>query len=86
MSISLIKEEQEMVPGGDLRCKGNKWLRSAWESVESKIPRVPREAEVRRIIQHLIQLHPICILDHVLCMRAWHMIHASYDNLDVRAS
>ena len=54
------REEQELVPGGDLRLLGNAWLRQAWEA--SKIERVPREAEVRKVVHQLINLVDVCPL------------------------
>lgn len=63
MDVSAILESQEMVPGGDLRFRGNEWLRHAWESVEHKIRRVPREGEVRKIVAQLVHHHHICVLE-----------------------
>ena len=54
------KEEQELVPGGDLRCGGNSWLRKAFEA--SKVQRVPREAEVRKVVHQLVNILDICAL------------------------
>lgn len=60
-----IKEEQEIVPGGDLRRQGNQWLRKAWDS--SKCFRVPREAECRKVVGQLVNLLDICIFDQLVC-------------------
>lgn len=57
---SVIREEQEMLPGGDIRVKGNSWLRKAW--AKSKACRVPREAEFRRVVRHLSNRHSLCFL------------------------
>ena len=43
-----VKEDQEFVPGGDLRCLGNQWLRLAFD--DANLSRALREAEIRRII------------------------------------
>ena len=56
-----LKEEQELVPGGDLRIRGNSWLRNAFD--DSQVNRVPRENEVRKVVRHLVQDHPtLCTL------------------------
>ena len=57
------KEEQELVPGGDLRLGGNTWLRNAF--VESKALRVPRENEVRKVIHQLANIMDICSLNSI---------------------
>ena len=55
---STCKEDQELVPGGDLRFQGNTWLRKAFD--RSKIKRVPREPEVRKVLTQLVKLEDIC--------------------------
>ena len=62
MSISSIREEQELIPGGDIRIKGNQWIRKAW--TKSKARRVPREPEFRKLVSQLNQHHNLCILAH----------------------
>ena len=56
-------EEQELLPGGDLRIRANHWLREAWD--EADIERVPREAEVRKVVQQIVhrnqQLCPLAL-------------------------
>ena len=60
MPIGVV-EEQELVPGGDLRFSGNTWLRKVWDDVN--ISRVPREAEFRNIVAHLVSKDSsICFL------------------------
>ena len=54
------REEQELVPGGDLRLAGNTWLRKVWE--DSRIKRVPRENDVRRVVNQLVNLTDVCPL------------------------
>ena len=54
------RENQELVPGGDLRLTGNKWLRDAFK--ESRIQRVPREAEVRKVVHQIVNLTRVCNL------------------------
>ena len=43
-----VKEEQELILGGDIRIEGDTWLRQVWE--EAAIARVQREAAVRRVV------------------------------------
>ena len=59
-SKDFIREEQEMLPGGDIRIKGNAWLRKAWS--KSGGNRVPREAEFRRLVGFLMTQHNLCSL------------------------
>ena len=54
------KEDQELVPGGDLCLLGNQWLRKAWDS--SECVRVPREAEVRKVVGQLHNILDLCSL------------------------
>lgn len=56
--LDVVREEQELVPGGDLRKQGNAWLRAAWH--ESKVKRIPREGEIRKVIGQLANIHDIC--------------------------
>ena len=56
----VIREEQELLPGGDIRYRGNAWIRKAWS--KSKASRVPREAEFRKVVRHLTHRHSLCIL------------------------
>ena len=59
-----IQEEQELVPGGDIRILGNAWLRKAWH--KARCTRVPREAEFRKLVRVLAEQHSLCILvEHV---------------------
>jgi hypothetical protein len=55
-----VKKDQELVPGGDIRRKGNMWLRKAWE--KCKATRVPREAELRKVVRQLAHRQKWCIL------------------------
>ena len=64
-----VKEDQEFVPGGDIRTRGNSWLRKAFD--EAQLPRVLREGEVRRVIHQISNVHGLCILAHHYSM---HMI------------
>ena len=54
------KEEQELLPGGDLRLGGNAWLRKAFDA--SRVRRVPREAEVRKVVHQLVNIVDVCTL------------------------
>ena len=55
-----LKEDQELVPGGDIRINGNMWLRAAFDS--ARLRRVPREGEVRRVIHQVVTIHDLCAL------------------------
>ena len=55
-----LKEDQELVPGGDIRICGNSWLREAFEYAQ--LQRVPREGEVRRVVHQLATIHDLCNL------------------------
>ena len=55
-----LKEDQELVPGGDIRISGNMWVRTAFDS--ARLRRVPREGEVRRVIQQIATVHDLCTL------------------------
>ena len=44
--------KEDLVPGGDLRSKGNGWLRSAFKS--SGMKKVPREGQMRLAVKKLI--------------------------------
>lgn len=55
MDAVTIKEEMALVPGGDIRQSGNRWLRKAFES--SNIKRVPREAEFRKLVNSVESIH-----------------------------
>ena len=71
MDIDMIKEEKAMLPGGDLRLKGNAWLRAAW--TEAKISRVPREAEFRKIVSNLASHYKFCSPADVVVFFATHL-------------
>lgn len=55
------KEDQFLIPGGDLRRLGNQWLRKAFD--EAKVNRTPREGEVRKVIGQLSNILDICRSD-----------------------
>lgn len=69
---ALIREEQELIPGGDIRIKGNGWLRKAWSKCGSS--RVPREAEFRKLVGHLAHHHSLCILVSTIVHGIQHII------------
>ena len=58
MDADLIREERQMIPGGDIRQKGNLWIRMAWG--KSGIQRIPREHEFAKIIANLVHHHKLC--------------------------
>ena len=53
-----IESQEEMVPGGDLRCKGNQWIREAW--CASALKKVPRENQVRMAIKKVAKKAKLC--------------------------
>ena len=55
------QEEQELVPGGDLRLAGNGWLRKAWDGC-TRIKRVPRESEIRKVVYQIANMTDVCTL------------------------
>ena len=61
--VKVIREEEELVPGGDIRIRGNAWLRKAWQ--KSRAQRVPRESEFRRLVRMITERHSLCILVEV---------------------
>ena len=58
--VAVIQEDQELCPGGDIRTKGNSWLRTAWQKCQAK--RVPRESEFRKLVGIIAERHSLCIL------------------------
>lgn len=58
MDAESIQEERELVPLGDIRQKGCKWLRKAFQ--KSSIKRVPREAEFRKLVKSIDKEHRFC--------------------------
>ncbi len=69
-----VKKDGELLPGGDIRCHGNQWVRASYES--SGIQRCPRENATRLCIQkvayrkHLrfrLSLLKLCTTMHLLC-------------------
>ena len=61
-----LKEEQELVPGGDLRTKGNGWIREAW--VASRVGRALREREVVKVVYQLTNIYDLCDLSEQECI------------------
>ena len=58
MDEEVIKEERALVPGGDIRQRGNIWLRNAFQ--KSQVKRVPREAEFRKLVKHIEHQKKLC--------------------------
>ena len=48
-----VKKELELAPGGDLRVGANQWIRSAFK--ESNLNRVPRETQIRIVVEKLVR-------------------------------
>ena len=48
-----VKMEGELLPGGDIRLKGNLWVRSAYKG--AGLERVPREGPVREALNRLVR-------------------------------
>ena len=47
------KKDGDLLPGGDIRIRGNQWVRSAF--VSSGLEKVPRERQVREAIRRLVK-------------------------------
>ena len=58
MDEDVIKEERTLVPGGDIRQRGNLWLRKAFQ--KSLVKRVPREAEFRKLVKNIEHHKKLC--------------------------
>lgn len=58
MDAEEVKEEKALVPGGDIRQLGNRWLREAFQA--SGIQRVPRESQFRKLIQSIDHSLKLC--------------------------
>lgn len=58
MDPDLIREECQMIPGGDIRQRGNGWIRDAWG--KAGIQRIPREHEFAKIIANLVHHYKLC--------------------------
>ena len=48
-----IRKFNELWPGGDIRVKGNQWLRSAYH--KSAVKKVPRENTIRKILYIIVK-------------------------------
>ena len=61
-----VLTRDELVPqaDGDIRDTGYSWLRSAVR--QSRINRVPREAQVRLVVQKLVRKAELCNLPRIL--------------------
>ena len=63
MVVKMPKEksaEDDLVSGGDLRAKGNGWLRSAF--IASGLAKVPRETQIRMAVKKLMTKRKMGIL------------------------
>ena len=59
MDVDLIREEKQMIPGGDIRQRGNGWIRDACG--KAGIERLPREHEFAKIIANLCHHYKLCV-------------------------
>lgn len=68
---SSITTDGDLVPGGDLRNRGNNWLRSAYK--EAGIAKVPRENKFRLIVQKLMKRNRFgfSILKYIDLRKSW---------------
>lgn len=71
--VETVVKDEALIPGGDLRTKGNSWLRSAFEAAQLK--RVPRERQIRLAVLEV---------DRKKKLRALAVFIQSYWNLDFR--
>lgn len=76
--LATVNEEKELLPGGDIRQKGNKWMRKAWSKCMGTIARVPREALFRKVVRHLVHRHHLCPLTIGTKIPAFVHAHASF--------
>ena len=47
-----IKQQRELLPGGNCRLRGNLWVRAAFK--DSGLARVPRETQIRAALSKVI--------------------------------
>lgn len=59
---AVVQQQGELCVGGDVRRKGNKWLRTAY--AESGIKKVPRQPDIRKVIVRL--MHELLIATRYL--------------------
>ena len=45
--------DDDLVPGDDIRCRGNAWLRSSFN--HSGLKKVPRESQIRIVVAALVK-------------------------------
>jgi hypothetical protein len=64
LPTSITTSDQDLVPGGDLRTKGNLWLMGAF--VYSGLKKVPRETRLRVLVQKLMKKRKIGISPRLL--------------------
>ena len=58
--VDKVSSDEELVAGGDLRAKGNAWLRAAW--LKSGLKKVPRETQFRLAVAKVVKQLKLCIL------------------------
>lgn len=47
-----VKKSMELCPGGDIRVRGNQWIRVAWR--DAGLVRAPREHQIREAVKKLV--------------------------------
>ena len=58
--VEQVRTDGELAPGGDLRCKGNSWIRSSLKA--AGVTRVPREVQIRLAVAKLVKKKNLCSL------------------------
>ena len=66
--MDMVQKEEALGAGGDIRSKGNEWLRSAF--VASGLPRVPREVQIRLAVGLVVRKKKICAWLALSCLKA----------------
>lgn len=49
----VVKKEGELLPGKDIRIRGNAWIRASFR--DAGLERVPREPQVRYALQRVVK-------------------------------
>ena len=54
----VVKKQDELCPGGDIRLKRNQWLRAAYR--DAGLAAVPRENRIREAVRKLVRKKQLC--------------------------